>query len=54
VIRFDPALFTDFADVLANAQQIAGDTVITFNAANSVTLNGVTLASLHQNDFTFA
>ncbi|MGE3992160.1 Ig-like domain-containing protein [Pseudorhodoplanes sp.] len=54
-IEFDVAMtgFADFASVFAAATEIAGDTVISGAAGQSVTLLGVTKASLHQDDFLF-
>lgn len=46
-------LFADFTAVLVASQQVGGDTVITFDASNTLTLKGVTLAQLHANDFLF-
>ncbi|MBR0830454.1 VCBS domain-containing protein [Bradyrhizobium manausense] len=43
-----------FADVLSHAAQVGINTVITFDAVNSLTLNNVTLASLTAADFVFA
>ena len=53
VIQLDAALFGDFADVVAHASQVGANTVITLDAANSITLNNVTLANLNANDFLF-
>ena len=41
----------DFTDVLALASQVGGNTVIEFDALNSITLNGVNLANLTAGDF---
>ena len=38
---------------MANAQQVGSDTVITYDAGNTITLTSVTLASLASNDFLF-
>jgi len=43
----------DFADITANAAQVGGDVVIDLGGGDSITLIGVTLASLHADDFTF-
>ncbi|GLK75510.1 hypothetical protein GCM10008171_07640 [Methylopila jiangsuensis] len=43
-----------FADVLAATHDVGGNAVITINANTSITLLGVTEASLHANDFLFA
>lgn len=53
VIEFGSSLFADFAAVLAATSQIGANTVITFDASNTVTLQNVTLTNLHQDDFTF-
>ncbi|MEW5684356.1 MAG: Calx-beta domain-containing protein [Pseudomonadota bacterium] len=53
VIQLDTAQFTDFAGVLAKSAQVGGDVVITLDASNSITLQGVTLGSLQSNDFLF-
>lgn len=54
VIEIDSSLFADFATVQAHAQQIGTDTVIAYDANNTITLSGVNLASLNSNDFQFA
>lgn len=43
--------FTTFASILAAAQQVGGNTVITFGPGNSVTLVGVQLGSLTAQQF---
>ena len=53
VIEFADSLFADFEDVLASAAQVGGDTLITFDAQNTITLKNVALTSLHQDDFRF-
>lgn len=53
VIEFDSTVYTDFTSVMADAYQDGGNTVIEFDAANKITLNGVTLTDLHQDDFRF-
>ncbi|MCA1495043.1 calcium-binding protein, partial [Ensifer sp. NBAIM29] len=53
VLEFDNTLFADFEAVLAAASQVGSDTVIAFDAANSVTLKNVTLAHLHADDVRF-
>lgn len=52
-IRFDSALFADFTAVMADAAQVGKAVVITYDAANVLTLDKVTLASLTANDFLF-
>ena len=41
----------DFTDVLALASQVGANTVIEFDALNSITLIGVNMANLTANDF---
>ncbi|SCX32479.1 Serralysin B precursor [Agrobacterium sp. DSM 25558] len=53
VLEFDNSLFSDFEDVLAAAAQVGNDTVITYDAANTVTLKNVALTSLHDDDLRF-
>jgi Ca2+-binding RTX toxin-like protein len=45
--------FTSFAAILAAAQQVGGNTVITFGTGNTLTLAGVPLASLTPQAFGF-
>jgi hypothetical protein len=53
VLRFEGGLFTDAADVLANAVQDGADVVITDpnDGSSSVRLKNVLLGNLHQDDF---
>jgi Ca2+-binding RTX toxin-like protein len=53
VIEFHDAIFADFAAVLAASQQVGANVRITVDASNSIVLNNVSLANLHQNDFLF-
>jgi Ca2+-binding RTX toxin-like protein len=53
VIEIDNAIFADFAAVQAASAQVGSNVVITVDADNSITLNNVVLANLHQNDFLF-
>ena len=53
VIEFDEGIFDDFADVLAASRQVGANVVIEADAANSITLENVGLATLHPNDFDF-
>ncbi|WP_310619715.1 VCBS domain-containing protein [Flexibacterium corallicola] len=53
VIEFETAQFADFDTVLAAAADVDGDTVITIDADTSVTLTGVQVSDLHQDDFLF-
>jgi len=52
-IQLDDGQFADFAAVQAAANQVGADVVITLNAANTITLQGVTLGSLNSGDFLF-
>src|SRR3954469_10546376 len=52
VIQFDHSLFASFADLHA-ADDGHGNTVITYDASDTVTLQGVALANLHASDFLF-
>ncbi len=53
VIELANSLFTDFEDVLASAAQVGSDTLITYDAENTITLKNVAMTSLHQDDFRF-
>jgi Ca2+-binding RTX toxin-like protein len=53
VIQLDQALFADFAAVMAAAQQVGSNTVITYDAGNTITLTGITMAALTSDDFQF-
>jgi hypothetical protein len=52
-IQFDTAQFANFAGVMAQAKQSGSDTVIAYDANDSITLKGVTLSSLASKNFTF-
>src|SRR4051794_18839738 len=53
-IQFDHSLFANFADVQAHAASDGhGNTVIAYDANDTITLPGVALLSLHANDFFF-
>jgi Ca2+-binding RTX toxin-like protein len=54
VIQFNPSLFANFAAVLAGSQQSGANTIITFDAADTVTLNNVLVGSLQSGNFKFA
>jgi Ca2+-binding RTX toxin-like protein len=54
VIEFHDNIFTDFNAVVAAASTSENDTVITVDVDNSIVLQNVALASLHQDDFRFA
>ena len=53
VIQFDQSTFADFAAVLASAEQVGSDVVIT-HAADTLTLKNVSLGNLQTGDFHFA
>lgn len=53
VIQLDASQFASFGAVQAAAVQSGADVVITLNAANTITLANVTLASLNAGDFLF-
>jgi Ca2+-binding RTX toxin-like protein len=52
-IEFDGGVFQNFKQVQAASHQVGTDAVITLDADNSITLLGVSLHSLHANDFDF-
>jgi Ca2+-binding RTX toxin-like protein len=53
VIEFRDGIFSDFASVLAAATTSGLDTIITVDAATTLTLQNVALASLNEDDFRF-
>ena len=53
VLEFKSDIFSDSASVLAAAAQVGADTVITYNANNTITLENVALSSLGADDFAF-
>jgi Ca2+-binding RTX toxin-like protein len=53
LIEFDDAVFADLSAVLASATQVGADTVITYDADNTITLKNVTKTNLHADDFRF-
>ena len=50
-IQIDDSLFANFAAVQSHAAQVGADTVITHDAAGTITLQGIALSHLHANDF---
>ncbi|MDQ2081669.1 glycerophosphodiester phosphodiesterase family protein [Xanthobacteraceae bacterium Astr-EGSB] len=54
VIEFSSDLFDDFADVMANAEQVGADVLISVDADTTLTLANVKLAALATDDFRFA
>jgi probable HAF family extracellular repeat protein/VCBS repeat-containing protein len=53
VIQLAQSEFDDFQAVLDHAQQVGADTVITYDATDSITLTGVQLDGLHAHSFAF-
>lgn len=53
VLEFASGIFVDFDAAFAAADQVGADTVFTIDAETSLTLEGVQLASLAQDDFRF-
>ena len=53
LIQLNMSQFANFAAVSSKAAQVGLDTVITLDAANSITLQNVSLASLNAGDFLF-
>ncbi|WP_411287529.1 Ig-like domain-containing protein [Phenylobacterium sp.] len=52
-IKFSKTLFTSYSKVMAAAQQVGADVVITFDANNSLTLANVLKTALKSDDFLF-
>ena len=50
-IQLDWRDFADYAAVTSHMAQVGSDTVITYDANNSITLHNVQMASLHAGDF---
>ena len=53
VIQLENMGYTDLAGVLADTQQVGADAVITVDASNSITLAGINVANLHDDDFRY-
>ncbi len=53
VIVMDRTVFADLNSLLAATSQVGSDVVITASATDSITLQNLTLSSLHANDFAF-
>jgi Ca2+-binding RTX toxin-like protein len=51
VIEIRDGLFANFAALQNASAQVGSDVVITLDASNTITLQNVTLANLHQDDF---
>jgi hypothetical protein len=54
VIQFNPALFASYTAVMGAASQVGANTVIQYDANDTITLNNVTASSLTQNNFHFS
>ena len=56
VIQFNPALFANYNAFInpTHTQQVGVDTVITYNANETITLASVSAASLSQTNFKFS
>lgn len=53
MIEFDISPLSDFASVMAHAAEVGSSVVITFDAANAVTLQSASLSDLVAADFRF-
>ncbi|KRE09629.1 hypothetical protein ASE63_03575, partial [Bosea sp. Root381] len=53
VLEFDTDVFADFAAAMEAAAQVGNDTVFTVDADTTLTLKGIQLTSLAQDDFRF-
>jgi len=53
ILQFSSTAFNSFASVLAHAAQVGSNTVITLDAADTVTLNNTQLSKLSASDFHF-
>ena len=55
VIQFNPALFANYNAFInpTHTQQVGANTVITYNANETITLTNVTASSLSQTNFKF-
>ena len=53
VLQFAAALFPNYAAVMADTQQIGANTVVTYDAIDTVTLTGVTASHLTASNFKF-
>jgi Bacterial Ig-like domain len=51
ILQFSQSTFANFAAVMAHAEQVGANTVITLDAADVVTLNNVTASTLHASNF---
>jgi Ca2+-binding RTX toxin-like protein len=53
IIEISSSLFVDYNDVMAHATTVGSNVVITYDAADTITLKNMTLANLHATDFHF-
>ncbi|SFK86668.1 VCBS repeat-containing protein [Pseudovibrio ascidiaceicola] len=53
VIEFESSVFADFDAVMASVEDSGSNVVITIDEDTSITLRGVNVTDLHQDDFTF-
>jgi hypothetical protein len=53
VIQLDHTQFSSFNDLLSHTHQVGADLVMTYDAADTITLTAVQLTSLHASDFAF-
>jgi Ca2+-binding RTX toxin-like protein len=53
VLQFDTTLFANYAAVMADTRQVGANAIITYDANDSVTLNGVQASRLTASDFRF-
>jgi len=53
VIELYDGLFGDFEELINATSQVGNDTLITYDAQNTITLKNVAMTSLHQDDFRF-
>ena len=53
VLKFNPALFANYAAAMGHAAQVGSDTVVTYDATDTVTLANVTMLALTSKNFAF-
>ena len=53
ILQVSSTAFSNYASLLSHSKQVGGDVVITYDAADSITLHHLTLATLNQADFHF-
>jgi c-di-AMP phosphodiesterase-like protein len=54
VIQFNPVLFANYNSAIASTQQVGANTVISYNANETITLANVAASSLSPTNFKFA